>query len=64
LPHVEILADLLVLLLQSITLTSPGTIHGGLTSSTVPEIPDLEPSDAAALQMMQYLVMIADDGVE
>jgi hypothetical protein len=34
-PHVEKLADLLVLLLPIFSLTSPGTIHGGLASSAV-----------------------------
>jgi hypothetical protein len=34
-PHVEELADFLVLLLPINLLTSPGTIHGGLASITV-----------------------------
>ena len=36
-PHVEKLADLLVLLLQIFPLTSLGTIHGGLACSAVQE---------------------------
>jgi hypothetical protein len=36
-PHVEKLADLLVMLLSIFLLTSPGTIQGGLASSAVLE---------------------------
>jgi hypothetical protein len=37
-PHVEMLADFLVLLLPIYPLTSPGTVQGGLTLSAVLEL--------------------------
>jgi hypothetical protein len=55
-PHVEKLADFLVLLLPIFPLTSLGTIHGGLLCSAVLE---LNIQRCIDLQTMQLLVIIA-----
>jgi hypothetical protein len=54
-PHVEKLADLLVLLFPIFPLTSPGTIQGGLAA----QYWSWRSSDATTLQMMQFSGMIA-----
>jgi hypothetical protein len=56
-PHVEKLADLLVLLPPIFPLTSLGTIRGRLAYIAVQELE--KSSDSSTLQMMQLLRMIA-----